>query len=163
MPSPATHKERHHALNRSLTHLTIGVARDMERRRRRSNELGLREVEEQIQLPISGLAVQGITWAKARVGFENTFYEAPSQRDSNFDRPHFTYGVSIDPVDDKEPPIPVVVSCMFEFTTDDRGATTGGWLHIGVHSPTPDTRRFQGVLNLRFQGFGASSSTGVGE
>lgn len=162
MPSPRA-PERHHALQRSLTKLTIGVAQDFDKRRRRSAELGLRELEEQIQIPISGQAVQGITWAKARVGFANTFFEAPSQRDSNFIRPHFTYGVSIDPEDDKAAPVPVIVSCMFEFTIDDKGATVGGWLHIGVHSPTPEIRRFQGVLNLRFQGFGASSDTGVGE
>jgi hypothetical protein len=155
--------EARHALARSLSKLTIGVARDFDRRRERNLELGLQESFQQFQIPIAGLAYQGITWAKKWINFDFVFFEAPLQRDSNFVRPQFTYGFVTEPVDDKAAPLPIIVSAMFEFVEDDEGATSGGWLHVGVHSPTPETRQFQGQLHLTFQGFGTARDTGVGE
>lgn len=144
------------ALQRSLRSLTIGTVETIAAAEAAVAEDRLQEQNQQFQIPIAGLARQGITWVKKQIAFAVVFVPAPSQRkNSSLVNPLFTYGVEIvrgNPADDPEP---VLVSCVVEYITDDKSNITGCWLNVGLHSPTPDAVNFNGLVHLNFQGYGA--------
>lgn len=146
---------QHHALQRSLSAMTIGVLRRQKERADDRRPIELTEREHQFQLPVSGTAYQGIVWTKRDVDFDTIFFGATGYRDSEFERPQVHYGFVIEPADKNQPVLPIIPTLAVEWKVDDMEATYGATLHIGVHSPTVDPVDFEGFLHITFQGWGS--------
>lgn len=113
------------------------------------DELG--EIEQQIQVAISGTAAETIAWATIDLVFDVEFLDATDQRYSNLTAPQFLgYGASLTTTD------PVVVSaCRMLWIRDDRDVIVGATVAIGAHNPGSTTIGFTGQVDLSFQGFGS--------
>mgnify|MGYP000874607797 CR=1 FL=1 len=154
----------HHQLQRSLAAMTIGVVKARDSKRANKIPYELQEGEQQFQLPITGTAQRGVTWAKKELTFDFLFYEATGYRFVPFDSPQFSHGFVIEPVDDKEAVKPIFVSAMAEYVRRDLDdAVTGAVMHVGVHSPTIEPVEFEGYLHLTFQGYGCPVETESGD
>jgi hypothetical protein len=139
-------------LPRVMQNLTIGVVRETQERERRALALGLQEIDQQFQIPVSGSAGTTIAWSSAAVGFDYPFAYAPGMRDSDLDVPQMTYGAVI------ESGTPVVLTAVVtDWTrepTDD--SITGATLQIGAYSPGAAAAiDFGAFLHVTFQGYGA--------
>lgn len=111
------------------------------------DELG--EIEQQIQVAITGEAAGNIAWATVDVTFDVEFLDATDQRYSNLTTPLFTFGYELTTAE------PVVISgCVLLWATDDRGVVTGATVAIGAHNPGPTTTAYTGVAHLKFEGYG---------
>lgn len=135
------------ALHRAVSDLTVGVAHAMRARDQRNREMGFAEVQQQFQVRMSGTATATVAYAITVVEFDYPFYYAPSQRDSDFSRPHFWFGA--------EASTPISVSAVVTAwdIDPDNAAIIGASVAVGVLSQTPVA--YTGVLHLTFQGFAA--------
>jgi hypothetical protein len=132
----------------ALQGLTIGVINDLKDFEKLREKDGLREVDQQFWLEFSGQAQEFAQWQEAWVMFDQFFVDATGNRDSPFDRPHFTYGSVIDS------PTPVgVLATVMEYKVNQRGETVGAKVAIGILS-TDQPVRVRGRVNLTFQGYG---------
>jgi hypothetical protein len=124
----------------------------LDRRRERLAFDALGEIEQQLQVTISGYAGSVMAWATADMTFDVEFLNAINQRYSNLTRPHFTYGVSIEAAYD-----PVLITAVVRsWTVDDREVISGCTLAIGACSPgTTEEIPYAGLLHATFQGYGA--------
>lgn len=133
----------------SLDNLTIGVVKGLAAKRAQDALEGLQEIEHQVKLEISGRGEEFPVWAEVDVAFDVEFVDATGQRDSAFDRPHFTYGAVIT----KGGPVGVH-ACVLQWKISDRNEVVGCKLAVGA-AATDVARRFSGELHCRFQGYGA--------
>lgn len=132
--------------------LTIGVTQDLRDLDRQIAVDGLQEVEEQLWVEFSGRAEEFAAWSETDLEFEQHFVDATGQRDSPFDRPHFTYGAVIDT------PTPVgILATVMRYTVNDRNETVGCTIAIGVLS-TDRSVNVKGRVNLTFQGYAQAPS-----
>lgn len=139
-------------LERGLKGLTIGVTTDLADLAREIAVDGLREIEQQLWVEFAGRAEEFESWAETDLEFEEHFIDATGQRDSPFDRPHFTFGAVLDSL------TPVGVSCVvMEYKTNDRNETIGAKVAIGIHA-TDLSVKVKGRVNLTFQGYGQAPS-----
>lgn len=136
-------------LDRTYRHLTIGQVNGMSSRRLQRELEGLREFEDQFKIEIAGRGEEFPVWTEVHLKFNIDFVDATGQRDSPFDRPHFTYGAIIE----SGGPIGLD-ACVTRWDVDDRNQTTGCMLSIGARA-TDFARKFRGELHARFQGYGA--------
>lgn len=134
------------AMQRALTGLTIGVAKQMRAREQRDREMGFAEIEQQFQVKITGTAGGAFGFESATISFDYPFYYAPGQRDSELDRPHMTFG--------GEASTAVAISAVVTGWDVDAesGAIQGAVVAIGVSGAEVD---YTGVVHLNFQGFAA--------
>lgn len=146
---------RHHALERSLAALTIGMVKRVRDREASLAEGKLTERQVQFQIPMSGTAYQGVAWTKRHLHFDVTFHGATGDRDVPYNAPQVYSGFVIDPSDEKAPVLPIIPTVAVQWIKDDQEATTGCILHVGVHSPTPEPVEFEGYLHVTFQGWGS--------
>lgn len=119
------------------------------RGRRRELER-LQEIEQQIQLAISGTATAVIAWQETTIELDVGFVNAKYQRYSNLLRPHFNYGVvSGDAI--------VVAARVVTFTDiEGRGLVLDGvTVAVGVFAPQPAAVPYTATVDLTFQGYGA--------
>lgn len=141
----APHRPPHGAVQRVLSRITIGThqairARDDNRARNKP-----REMEQQFQYAISGLAAPAPTFAELTIEFENAFHFAPAQRESNLEYPHFTYGSQTSPAVG-------VHATVTEWIRDEtNGSIIGAKVAVGAVGASV---AFTGVVHLTFQGFG---------
>ncbi|MDP3984106.1 MAG: hypothetical protein Q8Q52_03770 [Acidimicrobiia bacterium] len=135
-------------LEDALKGITIGAVRDLEDFRKLRELDGLNEIEEQVHLRFSGRAEEFASWATEDIEFANNFVDATGQRDSPFDRPHFTYGATLD----TPTPTGVLVTVM-SWRTNDRNETVGARVAIGVLA-TDLAVKVRGEVHLTFQGYG---------
>jgi hypothetical protein len=143
MPGPETQR-----IEKALKGITIGAAKDLRKAEERAYADGLIEREEQFQVAISGSAEEFLDWQIVELKFGTMFVDASGQRDSELERPHFTYGAEI------ETPTPVgILACVLEWLTTARNETIGCKLAIGV-AASDRAVRFKGFLHANFQGFG---------
>lgn len=144
MPGPM------HKLHRAMEDLTLNIQAAIRDRDERNYELGMVEHEEQIQIPIGG-PINGLGFQTFEVEFDSPFFYAPAQRDSDLERPHFSFGY--------ETETDVVISCRVAAWTDKEtnGATIGATVGVAVLSTSDVT--FEGVLHLTFKGFAALEET----
>lgn len=135
--------------DRTMRSLTIGNVKGQgERARQRALE-GLSEREEQFKISVAGLGSEFPSWSEVHLTFNIEFIDGSGQRDSAFDRPHFTYGVEI------EQGGPVgLVACVTRWDIGKSNQTLGCMLAIGAVA-TDWNRKFRGALHARFQGYGA--------
>lgn len=155
-----------HSLQRSLSQMTLGVVNDRQAKLDELAETRLTEGEQQFQIPISGLAKQGAVWVDVDLDFNFHFYNATGQRDSPYTKPQVSHSVVIDGQSPDDPSAaPVIVSVCVDWRphVDDREVVTGAKVWVGVHSPTPDQRRFKGYLHITFQGYGARTEPEDGD
>lgn len=143
-------------LKNALEGITIGVISDAEEMRKLRLLDGLREIEEQVHLEFAGRAEEFAAWKTVEVSFANNFVDATGQRDSPFDRPHFTYGAELE----TSQPAGVLATVM-EWVTNDRNETLGAKIAIGVLA-TDTAVRVRGQVHLTFQGY-AYAPTAVPE
>jgi len=147
-------------LGKALQGLTIGVINDFQDFEELRQKDGLREVEQQFWLDFSGVAQEFAQWQEAELMFDQFFVDATGQRDSPFDRPHFTYGVVLDT------PTPVgVLAAVMRYRINERGETVGVIVAVGILS-TDQAVKVRGRVNLTFQGYGqapANTPEDIGE
>ena len=137
-----------HSLAQSMRSLTIGTVKSMSAAQRQRDLEGLIEREDQFKINVSGRGEEFPAWTEVEIMFGVTFVDASGQRDSPYDRPHFTYGVEI------EQGVPVALdACVIEWNVNDRNECVGCTLAIGPRS-TDVARTFRGALHARFQGYG---------
>lgn len=146
------------AIHRSLSTMAIEVHRAVARKQAANAIEALAEVDQQFQIDLGGTAGGTWGWHTIELDFEETFYDAPSQRDADLDEPHFTSGV----VFSAGPPL-VIHAHVSEWKRDDEDNFVGASVRVGVWDPVatsddPDTlERFTARVHLNFQGFAAPS------
>lgn len=147
MPEPGNQR-----LERALEGLTIGVVQDLQDFERMRKLDGLQEIEQQFWVEFSGRAEEFASWEEVDVDFEQFYVDATGQRDSPFDRPHFTFGAVLDTPD------PVgVFAVVMSYRTNKRNETVGAKVAIGITASDFATK-VRGRVNLTFQGYGQSPS-----
>lgn len=112
------------------------------------DELG--EIEQHLQIEISGNAGGDIAWGYPDVTFDVEFLDATDQRYSNLTTPQFTFGSEIT----SSEPV-VVTACLRAWIRDDRDVIVGATVAIGAHNPGPTTIGYEGAAHLTFAGFGS--------
>lgn len=127
--------------------LTIGVVRDQQDFENQIKVDGLQEQEQQFWIEVAGRAEEFASWAIKEIEFEQHYVDATGQRDSPFDRPHFTFGGVLDSPD----PVALFATVM-EYVTNDRNETVGAKVAIGISS-TDKSTNVKGRVNLTFQGY----------
>lgn len=151
MPEPATNR-----LQRAFKGLTIGVINDYSDIQDRLRVDGLQEIEQQFWIDFSGLAEEFASFVEHDIEFEQRFVDATGQRDSPFDRPHFSFGAVLDS------PTPVMVSAVvMSYVTNQRNEVVGARIAVGV-AASDQAVNVRGRVNLTFQGFGQAPS-GIGD
>lgn len=141
-------------LGKVLQGLTIGVVNDLQDFERLRKLDGLREIEQQVWIEVSGEAQEFASWQTVEIMFDQFFVDATGQRDSPFDRPHFTFGAVLDT------PTPVgILATVMHYRTNQRGETVGAKVAVGVLA-TDRAVKLRGRVNLTFQGY-AQAPTGT--
>ena len=150
------------ALARSIRQLTIGVVRDVDRRRSGREANALAEREEQFQIAVSGTATDYPLWVTAELSLATAFSIATGARDSTLQRPQVAVGFELTSVmrenDDREwEPVTagVLVSAVVrDYHFDAAHALDRAVVLIGATAPG-DELRFTGFVHITFQGYGA--------
>lgn len=140
-------------LARSMKALTIGVVRGVDQAKAQRELEGLAEYEEQFKIDISGRAEEFPIWSQTDLKFGVDFVDASGQRDSPYDRPHFTYGCYVE----EGPPVGVL-ACVIRWDVNDKEETIGCRIAIGAVA-SDRSRNFKGELHARFQGYGAPTDS----
>lgn len=139
-------------LEKALKGLTIGVTQDLQDWEKARATDALKEIEQQFWVEFAGRAEEFAIWSTREIEFEQHYVDATGQRDSPFDRPHFTYGAVIDT------PTPVgVLAVVMEYLTNERNETIGAKVAIGILA-TDRSVNVRGRVNLTFQGYGQAPS-----
>lgn len=147
MPEPQGNR-----IQKALNALSIGTVEGLREAEKKFKYEGLQEVEEQIWLEFSGRAEEFAAWVTKEVEFVQHFIDATGNRDSPFDRPHFTYGIVLDS------PTPVAVyAAVMHYRTNERNETVGAVIAIGVMA-TDRSASVKGRVNLTFQGYAVEPS-----
>ncbi len=134
-------------LARALQGLTIGVVNDLQDFEKLRQQDGLREIDQQFWVEFSGHAEEFASWREVDIDFDQFFVDATGNRDSPFDRPHFTYGYVLDT------PTPVgILAAVMRYRTNQRGEVVGARIAVGVLS-TDQAVKVRGRVNLTFQGY----------
>lgn len=132
--------------------LTIGTVEGLKQAEKNFKVNGLQEVEEQVWLEFGGRAEEFAAWGIRDIEFVQHFVDATGNRDSPFDKPHFTYGYVLD----SPTPVGIFVAVM-QYNVNARNETVGAKVAIGIIS-TDLSANVEGRVNLTFQGFGQEPS-----
>lgn len=134
--------------SRAVRGLTLGVLSAAARLKAQRELEGLAEVEENIKVDVVGRAEEFPIWTQVFIEFETVFIDASGQQDTEFDRPHFTFGG----VCEEGGPVGLL-ACVTQWEVNDRDEVTGCVLGVSAVA-TDHARKFRGELHARFQGFG---------
>lgn len=140
-----------------MARIMLGTVTNLSKAQEEAEKDGLIERDEQFQIAVSGVAEEFVTWEEVSLRFGNLFTDATGQRDSDLERPHFTYGAETivgGPVG--------LLACVTEWTTNERNETIGCKLGIGVLA-TDRATKFRGFVHANFQGFGLPRNTFIPE
>lgn len=108
----------------------------------------LDEIEQQIQVEVSGTAGDTLAWDELDITFDVEFIDATDQRYSNLTVPQFSFGAVCD--------VAVLFSAVvLGWATDDRGVIVGATVAVGAVDPGGPGTEFIGTMHLTFQGFGS--------
>lgn len=147
MPEPDNNR-----LQKAMKGIVIGTVQDLQDFEKEAKLNGLQEVEEQLWVDFAGRAEEFAAWSMKELEFVNHFVDATGQRDSPFDRPHFTFGSVVDT------PTPVVVSAVvMAYKTNERNETVGANVALGILASDLSVN-VRGRVNLTFQGYGQEPS-----
>lgn len=133
------------AVERLVAGLTIGVHQAVRRKDKADRENGLREMDLQFQITFSGTASGVPAFEDITLNFDYGFFYAPSQRESNLEYPHFTYGSHTTPA------VGVHATVKEWLKDETNGSIIGAVLSIGAVGEETD---FKGVVHATFQGLG---------
>lgn len=134
------------AVGRLLHDITIGTIQAVRSKDASDAQNEMREIEQQFQVAISGVAGAVPAFEGATLQFDVPFYYAPGQRDSDLEFPHFTYGSHTNPAVG-------VHATVSEWVHDEtNGSVIGAVVQIGAVGLGEE---FTGFAHLTFQGFGA--------
>lgn len=154
-----------HAIERSIREMSTGAVLSLEAAR---SELGydqLQEIDNQLQIPIGGLASTTVGWTKFALPFDVEFVFMPEQRDIPFTVPHFNWGAVVSGTPSPDPTTPdpnnpdsfVAICCQVVDWSRDRTrkVINGAIIGVGVSTLGGLDVVFGGYLHLTFQGKGA--------
>lgn len=144
-------------IEKAIKGLALGTVTNMAKAREEAQKDGLIEREEQFQIAISGVAEEFLDWQEIELKFGTLFTDATGQRDSELERPQFTYGAEMTlggPVG--------ILACVTEWKTNERNEVIGCKLAIGV-AASDQSQKFKGYLHASFQGFGLPQNTFIPE
>lgn len=156
---------RNGAAMRSIRALTIGSIIASDRRRQLDRDEAMQELDQQFQLPISGVATAVPVWQDVEIAFDVTLLDAPDMRETPYSEPLVTHGVFC--ADDV-----FVTVAVAAWIRDEQQNFAGARVRIGVVAffedpvlmptftaqavaPVETTRRFRGDIHLNFSGFGS--------
>jgi len=135
-------------LENAMRGLTIGTVRALDNKKKDRLIEGLAEREEQFKIEVNGRAEEFPVWTKVEINFRNVFVDGTGQRDSDFDRPTYTFGYVV-PVGG-----PVGMdACITAWNVNDRGETVGCVMWLGARA-TDVPRKFKAEVHAVFQGYG---------
>lgn len=109
------------------------------------------EIEQMIQIEVSGTATAAIVWTTVDVTFDVDFLDANDQRYSNLEEPHFTFG-------SKSAGNVMLAARVAEYAVDDRGVIAGATIAVGAVNPGGSSIDYEGRVDLSFQGWGCLAS-----
>lgn len=136
-------------LQKGMQRLTIGTVQAMDKYFSEKEIEALKEMDEQFKIEVNGRAEEFPVWDQVDIKFGTTFVDATGQRDSPFDRPHFTYGAEIT----SDSPVGIL-ACVMNWKVNDKGETTAARVAIGAVATDLSTM-FSGLVHMTFQGYGA--------
>lgn len=145
------HKKRRggvntHRVNRSLAALTVGMQRAHDELQLDQAQLGAGETEQQWKLEVAGEAGGKIAYQTTTISFDERFYPAADRRDSDFDRPIFTFGYEM------LTGAPVMITAAVTRWVADEYTVTGAEVAIGIVQPGASGKtKFKALVHLVFQ------------
>lgn len=139
----------HDDIRRSITAVSIGTVKDIDKRDARRRELGQRETVQMFQAVIAGEAGNVLAFSEIGVSFDYYFYFSPGTHDSDLEVPNFAWGAAELDAD------VVVTAYVLGWTRDpDTDTVTGATVRIGAVSPGVDAPvSFSGKMHLQFTGW----------
>lgn len=150
----------HSDLTRSISNMTIGLARAASMRRHAADAYALAEREQQFQYNISGKVGTVPVEKLLTIPFDVVFLgDAGMQRDSQLGQPQVRSGFEIA----SGPAGLIPYAHVNQWVLDDDLNYTGAKVTVGVHAPAiavegagaVTSRSYRGVLHMSFQGYGA--------
>lgn len=139
------------ALSRSLSALTVGAIQKQQARRDELAYTKLGEMEQQLQVPITGAVTSAVTSAQIPVDWPYPFVYAPGQRDSSLEKPHFNFGLEM-----VSGYGVIIFPTVVGWHLSGEGFYMGAY--IGIQAWFPNARKkqkFSAVLHATFTGYGA--------
>jgi hypothetical protein len=143
-----------HRVQRSLAAITVRTKQAYDAHEARQRELAARETTAQFKVTVNGTANGHMAWSDHKITFHEPFY-SDSERDSDFDVPHFTFGYEL------PTGAPIMLSAhvrVWDIDQDEvvRGATVRiGVCRPGLRDRAADTVKFRAITHLTFQGWAA--------
>lgn len=145
----------HHALERSLAALTVGVAEGQARIERESAPMRGGNMQQAVQIPVKGRAWRTPIWTDKDVYFPYPFFQNvdPSVNDGSLVNPHYG-GVGVELSSDVHIMIDAQVRGWIE--DDDTGAIIGAHMRLNAWAPTATKKHpYNATLHLTFTGWAA--------
>lgn len=142
-------------LDRSLAALTIGMHMSARDRHRALMDTKTGEYEQQVHVPLSGVAAAGWGFTDRSINWELPFLYAPLQRRAPWDKPHFTHGIEfVRPPSD----LVVITAHVVRWTVSEEGWVCGATARFGVSAPNATAAGvgYSAIAHLSFQGFASS-------
>lgn len=143
-----------HSIARSLAALSLGTVQAHEQRRLSDWEERPDEIDQQFILPVQFTTKDKPVTATVNVGFAVGFLINPVERDSEAEKPLFTYG--FEHLGGERP----LLSAMLESYSSNGVVITGAVVSVTAWQPQPygqfKSHRWQGALHANFQGFAVS-------
>lgn len=150
------------AVARAARSLSIEGTRALDAKRAALGYDQLQELDQQVQVEISGTAAEVASSVVGQVKFDVGFVDATEQRWSAYTVPHFTYGVTIlqlGDMKDGSPAIgvPQVTAAVLAWVERPGPVIIGAKLAVTAAFPglKDESIQFSGYLHCNFQGYGA--------
>lgn len=151
----------------NVSRLTRGMVikqqQDFDKRREAFSQEKLQEMDEMVQLSISGTAGGQISWERMKIQFEGEMYDANAQQQrwSDLTAPTFTQGFTLESMEDNDDGmIAVCVEAVVLKWIERTGSViTGAEVAVGAYLPgyTGSGISFSGKINMLFSGYGTLS------
>lgn len=145
-------------LDRALDALTTGLLGGKIKRDRQLSYSAMREVEQQVRVPLSGEAGSGWGSIDKTVGFLFPFIYAPDQRGVPWKTPHFSYGVEMGVGTN----VPIVVHAhVLHWIENNSSWITGARVRFMAQAAIEEVVKFSALAHLTFQGWAAEYEEGT--
>jgi hypothetical protein len=135
---------------RLIDGLTVDRTTTLETKRKEAGFDSLNEIEQQIQIEISGTASSVPTQQEVDVAFDILFVNATEQRYSNLTVPQVSWGLVLD-----TPDLIIATVAVVSWNIEDTEAISGARVAVGAY--WPGEALFEGTIHMTFQGYGFPS------
>lgn len=139
-------------VDRTLDSLGAGLLLGKHKRDHQLGYSRLREVEQQVRVPLEGEASNEWGYADKEVNWELPFVGAPAQRDAPFTTPHFSYGVELGAGSGS---LIVIHASIVKWNTNIQGYIIGAVTRFMASAPGGEGVAYTAVMHLSFQGYAA--------